>query len=361
MNSPIFDLYVDFLICSTSYTTATALSAATGNAVSHDKITRFLSSRDFTQIDLWQVAKPLVKTLQETDNDEDTDGVLILDDSIEEKPYTDENEVISWHYDHCKGRSVKGVNFISAMFNTRKGSSPVSYEPVRKNILVKDKKTGKEKRKAEVSKQEHFRNLIKVAIKNNVDFKTVLADKWFASVENMVFIKHDAKKDFILPIKDNRKVASSEENLTAGKFVNIKDLELGEGVLVWLEGVDFPLLLSRHLFKDEDGSTIALYLVSSNIKLSKKQIRELYQRRWKIEEYHKSLKNNASLSKSPTKTVRTQLNHLFTSICAFIRLERLSIGSKLNHFALKGKMYIQSLKTMFKELQKLKNQIFRLD
>src|ERR1700731_1851172 len=267
MNSPIFDLYVDFLICSTSYTTATALSAATGNAVSHDKITRFLSSRDFTQIDLWQVAKPLVKTLQETDNDEDTDGVLILDDSIEEKPYTDENEVISWHYDHCKGRSVKGVNFISAMFNTRKGSSPVSYEPVRKNILVKDKKTGKEKRKAEVSKQEHFRNLIKVAIKNNVDFKTVLADKWFASVENMVFIKHDAKKDFILPIKDNRKVASSEENLTAGKFVNIKDLELGEGVLVWLEGVDFPLLLSRHLFKDEDGSTIALYLVSSNIKL----------------------------------------------------------------------------------------------
>jgi hypothetical protein len=31
---------------------------------------------------------------------ESEEGVLILDDSIEEKPYTDENEQICWHYDH---------------------------------------------------------------------------------------------------------------------------------------------------------------------------------------------------------------------------------------------------------------------
>ncbi|QNR82590.1 hypothetical protein ICC15_19315 (plasmid) [Piscirickettsia salmonis] len=33
---------------------------------------------------------------------------------------------------------------------------------------------------------------------------------------------------------------------------------------------------------------------------------KIYQKRWKIEEYHKSIKQNASLAKSPTKTVRSQ-------------------------------------------------------
>jgi len=35
------------------------------------------------------------------------DGVLIFDDTIQEKPHTDENELICWHYDHSQNRSVK--------------------------------------------------------------------------------------------------------------------------------------------------------------------------------------------------------------------------------------------------------------
>ena len=31
--------------------------------------------------------------------------VLIIDDSIAEKPYTDENDIICWHYDHTSGSS----------------------------------------------------------------------------------------------------------------------------------------------------------------------------------------------------------------------------------------------------------------
>ena len=53
----LLDLYVDYLICSTSYTTATGLSRLTNNKIIHDKITRFLNSKDFTASDLWQVAK----------------------------------------------------------------------------------------------------------------------------------------------------------------------------------------------------------------------------------------------------------------------------------------------------------------
>ena len=34
----------------------------------------------------------------------------MIDDAIEEKPDTDENEIICWHDSHAKGRCVKGIN-----------------------------------------------------------------------------------------------------------------------------------------------------------------------------------------------------------------------------------------------------------
>ena len=58
------------------------------------------------------------------------DGVLILDDSIEEKPYTDENEVNCWHYAHAKGRTLKGINILSCMIRYGEVSLPIGYEVI---------------------------------------------------------------------------------------------------------------------------------------------------------------------------------------------------------------------------------------
>jgi len=341
------DLYVDYLICSTSYTTATGLSRLTDNALSHDKVTRFLSSKDFTNADLWLKAKSLYKSI------EDDAGVLIIDDTIEEKPYTDENEVIAWHFDHKHGRSIKGINFVSVLYEASKGSVPLGIEPVRKDTTVKDKKTGKDRRKASVSKQQHFRSLIVGAIKNNVNFKYVLNDIWFTTAENMIFVKIECKKHFIAAVKGNRKVALSETDKKLGKFVRIDSLELEEGKTVWLESLDFSLRLVRQVFKNEDGSTGVLYLVSSDPELTDEQITTIYKRRWKVETYHKSIKCNASLAKSPGKTSRTQLNHLFASLCGYIRLESISKLIGNNHFALKHKIYISALKAAMCELQQM--------
>ena len=51
---------------------------------------------------------------------------LIIDDTIEEKPYTDESELLlCWHYEHSKGRSVKGINLIkSALYHVEGGLTP---------------------------------------------------------------------------------------------------------------------------------------------------------------------------------------------------------------------------------------------
>jgi hypothetical protein len=74
-----------------------------------------------------------------------------------------------------------------------------------------------------------------------------------------------------------------------------------------------------------------------------------------VEEYHKSLKQNASLAKSPTRTVRTQSNHLFASLLAYIKLETLKFSQRLNHFALKAKIYLAANKAAWTELANMKN------
>jgi hypothetical protein len=99
---------------------------------------------------------------------------------------------------------------------------------------------------------------------------------------------------------------------------------------VYLNGIDFPVTLTQDVFINGDDSEAVQYLVCSDLTTSYQQIITLYQRLWKEEEYHRSLKNNAALSKSPTGTGRTLANHIFASIVAFFKLEVMKQKTKLN-------------------------------
>lgn len=68
--------------------------------------------------------------------------MLIVDDTIQEKPYTDESELVCWHYDHSQGKSVKGVNIVNILYETGEGRVPVSYEPVEKTLRVWNERAG---------------------------------------------------------------------------------------------------------------------------------------------------------------------------------------------------------------------------
>ena len=128
--------------------------------------------------------------------------------------------------------------------------------------------------------------------------------------------------------------------------MSVDRLELeGHATLeVYLEGVDFALLLIKQVFVNEDGSVGVLYLVSSDTSLPYDQRVALYQKRWNVEPY---LKQNASLQNAPTRPLTPQTNHLFASLCGYIKLELLKRSTKLNHFALKSKLYLQAIRVAF--------------
>jgi hypothetical protein len=282
-----------------------------------------------------------------------------VDDSIEEKPYTDENEIICWHYDHTKGRTVKGINFVTALYHAQGVSLPVGFEIVSKTEWYEDKKTGKRRRKSKETKNERYRRLVKQAVLNEIPFQYVLNDIWFASAENMRFVKLDLRKDFIMGLKENRKVALSEEAKAQGQYQRISELSLSEGtpVTIFLEGIPFPLQLIRQVFKNEDGSMGVRYLVTSDLSLDADQMATIYQKRWSVEVYHRSLKQNASLAKSPTRTETTQTNHFVAALRAYVKLEWLKVKTNRNHYQLKSQLYLKALQVAFEELQQLQRKV----
>lgn len=349
MNRQLLDLYSDYLISSFGQVTATGLSSLLDGACSHDKVTRFLSHREYSSKDLWKEVKSVVRKI------ESEKGVLIIDDTIQEKPYSDESELICWHYDHCSKRTVKGINLLNMLYASGDMKVPVAFELIKKPLFC-DIETRKEIRKSEWTKNQHMRQMLGVCQRNQLKFLYVLADNWFSSSANMKFIRYDLDKHFIFALKSNRTVALSPQDREAGNYARVDSLDYPEKQPLkgWVKDVDFPVLIHRQIFINKDGSQGVLYLACSDLQCTASQIETLYKKRWSVEVFHKTIKSNTALAKSPAKIPLTQGNHVFMSIYAGFKLECLSLKHGLNHFALKSKLYISALKQAFDELKSLK-------
>jgi len=346
MSDELLDLYSDYLIVENRYATATGLSASLDQRISHDKITRFLSKSEYDSKTLWGIVKRKVREVEEND------GVIIFDDTLSEKPHSEKSIIVNWHFDHSKGRCVKGINILNMLYTVSDISIPIGFEIVKRETV----KTDQNKSQSDQNKNNKMRKLLEQAIINKAVFKWVIADIWYGGAENMAFIKDICQRDFIVPLKKNRKVALSEKAKNQGQYVPIGSLKLEPGarLRVYLKGIDFPVTLIKDIFINGDESEGIQYLVCSDPTATYQQIISLYQKRWKVEEYHRSLKNNGALSASPARNTTTQSNHIFASMVAFFKLELMKQKNNLNHYAMKSQIQWSALKAAFKKLQELK-------
>ncbi len=71
--------------------------------------------------------------------------------------------------------------------------------------------------------------MLKACVHNQLVFRYVLNDVWFASSENMTLIKTELEKDFVMPVKTNRKVALSEQDKNQGRSQAVETLAMEAG------------------------------------------------------------------------------------------------------------------------------------
>jgi Transposase DDE domain len=380
------DLYTDYLISTTQLATVTTASEVLG--ISKDKLSRFLGGVElfttnqlideveqkkgcvkdhtaFNNQDLWKMVKSEVRESEKIEP-----AVLIVDDTIIAKPCSDENDIICWHSDHKTGQSVKGINLLNGglYYSIQSKYVPIFAELIAKTEKYietkKDPKTGLEKyiekRKSPITKNKLFQNNFNQIMKNHIKINYVLMDSWFSSVDNLNFIQGH-KQNYICPLKSNRKLALSFGEKKQGKWYKLEQitnqLETQTTLPIWLESCTHICYLTKQVFNNTDGSSVTMYLITNDQTLTKDQIHATYELRWKVEEFHKSLKSNLSLEKSPTKHKTSQSNHIFYSITAFFKLELLTKTTATkhkNHFQLKASLYVKALKTALDELGKLK-------
>ena len=270
---------------------------------SHDAFTRLLTRLEPDSEELWAESQALIRR---------EDGVLVLDDSTLDKPYARFMPLVGSHWSGKHHRVVQGINLLSVLWTDGHALTPCDYRVYRKTV---DQKT----------KNDHFRDMLDVALKRGLKPKYVLFDTWYASLANFKHIRSMAWK-FLTRLKSNRLVSVARGPARALAEQPIE----ATGTVVWLPGYG-ELKVFRIVATNGDTS----HWATNDLELTPARREELAGWSWNIEEYHRGLKQHTGVERCAVRRIRGQLNHIGLSIRAFLRLEYHRITSRISWFQAK--------------------------
>lgn len=284
-------LYVQFLIAAQNNFTCTEFSKVSPiGGMSHDSATRMLSQEKLTPSILWKNVRDCVDL---------NSGYLIIDDSILDKQRSQDIDLVHWQYSGAHHQVVKGIGVESLIWtNEADCHIPVDFR-------IYDKDTdGK-------TKNDHFQDMANLAKYRGFEPKFVLFDGWYASLNNLKLLDKLNYK-WITQLPKNRVVSTEPQ-----KYFHLDELAISkEGIAVHLKGYGFI-----RIFKKVSKERGIEYYATNNLNLSMSDVERIYSKRWKIEEYHQGLKQQCGIAKCQARMGRSQRNHIWCSIHAFLTLE----------------------------------------
>jgi len=286
-------LYRDFLIANHNRYSGLELSKVepTGD-MAHDSVTRWLMRADFRPQELWRWAKPLVVP--------DT-GYLIADDTVVDKPRSANIDLARWQYSGREHRTVLGIGIVNLLWSNGTDYVPVDY---RIYAPMHDGHT----------KNDHFKEMVSRARQRGFMPAYMLMDSWYGNVPNCKRVSSYGWH-WVTNLKSNRWVSEAK-----GSYVRVADLEVSEKMLkhVWLKGYG-PIVVGKKI--DQDGDVT--YLASDDTGLTFAALLNHWQQRWRIEAFHQGLKQTTGVGKCSAQRTHAQKEHVFGSMVAFLKLEKL--------------------------------------
>jgi putative transposase len=285
------DDYIDFLIATPraySATEAARVQPDRPGPPAHDAFTRLLTRLEPDPDTLWVEAQPQVDR---------ADGVLVVDDSTLDKPYSTAIELVSRHWSGKHHAVVRGINLVSLVWTNGDRHIPCDYR-------IYDKADAR-------TKNDHFADMIRVAYARGFRPRCVLFDGWYGSLENLKLIR-SCGWVWLTRLKSNRLVNRDRQGTRA-----LKDTAIAAtGTAVWLPGYGLVRVFG---IAAPDGSTT--YWATNDPGMTDLTRTQLAEFSWAVEHYHRGIKQCTGIERCQCHSAKAQRNHVGLALRAFLRLE----------------------------------------
>lgn len=290
-------MYMGFLMSEPKSTSCTRLSEVVG--VSHDSVNRFLLRESYTPQDLFTEAKSLINLVG---------GTLNVDDTTLDKAYSQHMELVGHFWSGKHHRVVKGLNLITLYYTDPQGKSlPVNYR-------LYDKTDNK-------SKNDYFVEMLSQVIDWGLRPQFVTGDSWYSCEKNLKTVKNH-QMGLMFAIEANRTVSVEK-----GVWVQVQKLDVpDEGMMVWLRNFGQVKLFRTQLKDQLRHYVIHLPNNEAYEGFGPQQFQTVHDQHWKIEQYHRLIKQVCNIERFQVRGARLIRNHVFASLCSYIHLQKMQIS-----------------------------------
>jgi putative transposase len=285
--------YINFLLATPKVVTATEAARVQPDRPqrpAHDAFTRLLHRLEPDPETLWQEVGPLVPR---------QGGLLILDDSVLDKPYARHMGLVGRFWSGKHKRVVQGIDLVTLLWTDGDGLWPCDYRLV-------DPADGKAK-----TKNDHFRDLLAVAQARGLAPRCVVFDAWYSGKDNLKAIRSHGWA-FLTQIRSNRRV-----NLDRQGNRPVSELPIAAGgTVAHLEG--FGLI---KVFRIVATNGHTEHWITNDLGMDAGTRLAYGEQAWGIEEYHRGLKQYCGVERAQVRHPDAQRNHIGCALRAFVRLE----------------------------------------
>ena len=274
--------------------------------ISHDQINRYLGKDKLTPRLVWELVK--------TDVIPSVNGYLLFDDTVIDKNFSHDIEGVKKQYSGNAHGVVKGIGVVNCVYLNPELEQ---YWIIDYRIFDPDL-DGK-------TKLDHLSDMLNnVLHSKQLNFKTVLMDSWYATRDMMLMIE-DIGKIYYCPLKINRLVDDSGgvEKYKPIEKLTWSDSELKKGKRIKIK--DFPKEHKVQLFRVAVATNRTDHIATNDMACSSSSdAREVCAKRWKIEQFHRELKQTTGVEKCQCRKARIQKNHIACAMLVWVRLKQIA-------------------------------------
>jgi len=297
--------YCQYLLSSQINYTITNLADHLEN-ISHDQINYYLKNAKLTPRLLWDNVKDVIVT--------DENGYVIFDDSVLDKRYSEEIEIVRRQYSGNEHGVLKGIGVVSCVY----------VNPKLQRFWVVDYRIFNPDTDGK-TKIDHVKDMLQNLVYHKLlPFDTVLMDTWYA-VHNLMLYIDSLDKIYYCPLKNNRLVDDTfgKEKYKRTELLQWSEEELECGKIIKIKG--FPANKKVKLFRVTVSTNRTDYVLTNDLSQSSTDVvQQVCKIRWKIEEFHREIKQLTGIESCQCRKARLQLNHIACAMLVWVRLKNLA-------------------------------------